>query len=126
MVQSLNTKVDLTMEATSFMGLPTYGKIMIGDRAFEYYNEKNLDDFIQIPWKEVDVVVALLMFKGRWIPRFTIRTRKSGAFTFAARHPHEALRAVRKYVGGDRIVRSLTFFQVIRRGIKAKFTRKKK
>ena len=34
MVQSLNTKVDLTVNATSFMGLANYGKIMVGDKAF--------------------------------------------------------------------------------------------
>ena len=40
MAQSLNTKVDLVMDATSFHGMNNYGKIMIGDRGFEYYNEK--------------------------------------------------------------------------------------
>ena len=32
MAQSLNTKVDLVMDATSFHGMNNYGKIMIGDR----------------------------------------------------------------------------------------------
>ena len=35
MVQSINTKVDLTMAGTSYMGLSDYGKIMIGDKGFE-------------------------------------------------------------------------------------------
>ena len=42
MVQSLNTKVDLTIKATSYLGLATYGKVMVGDKAFEFYNEKNI------------------------------------------------------------------------------------
>ena len=42
MAQSLNTKVDLVMDATSFHGMNNYGKIMIGDRGFEYYNEKKM------------------------------------------------------------------------------------
>ena len=42
MAQSLNTKVDLVMDATSFHGMNNYGKIMIGDRGFEYYNEKKI------------------------------------------------------------------------------------
>ena len=54
MAQSLNTKVDLVMDATSFHGMNNYGKIMIGDRGFEYYNEKKMNDYIQIPWEEVD------------------------------------------------------------------------
>ena len=50
MVQSLNTKVDLTVKATSYLGLANYGEVMIGDKAFEFYNEKNIRDYIQIPW----------------------------------------------------------------------------
>ena len=50
MVQSLNTKVDLTIDATSFLGINEYGKIMIGDKAFEFYNDRDKRKFIQIPW----------------------------------------------------------------------------
>ena len=76
MAQSLNTKVDLVMDATSFHGMNNYVKIMIGDRGFEYYNEKKMNDYIQIPWEEVDYVIASVMFKGKYIPRFAIQTKK--------------------------------------------------
>lgn len=36
MVESLNTKVTLVIDGTSFLGLTDYGKIMIGDRGFEF------------------------------------------------------------------------------------------
>ncbi|HCW53264.1 MAG TPA: DUF956 domain-containing protein, partial [Clostridium sp.] len=36
MVQSLNTKVDLAIDATSFNGITSYGKIMVGDKGFEF------------------------------------------------------------------------------------------
>ena len=78
MAQSLNTKVDLVMDATSFHGMNNYGKIMIGDRGFEYYNEKKMNDYIQIPWEEVDYVIASVMFKGKYIPRFAIQTKRCG------------------------------------------------
>ena len=55
MVQSLNTKVDLVMKGTSYHGLTTYGKIMVGDKGFEFYNDHNVQDYIQIPWEEVDL-----------------------------------------------------------------------
>ena len=93
MAQSLNTKVDLVMDATSFHGMNNYGKIMIGDRGFEYYNEKKMNDYIQIPWEEVDYVIASVMFK-------------------------ELLRAVRNYVPSDHMVRSLSFFDVLKRAFK--------
>ena len=62
MVQSLNTKVDLTIKGISYLKLNNYGKIMVGDKAFEFYNETNIRDYIQIPWEEVDTVVASVMF----------------------------------------------------------------
>ena len=70
MVQSINTKSELVIEGTAFMGMPAYGKIMIGDKGFEFFNEKNVRDFYQIPWNEVDWVIASVIFKGKWIPRF--------------------------------------------------------
>ncbi len=47
---------------------------MVGDRAFEYYNEKNVEDYIQIPWDQIDHVAASVKFGGRLIPRFAICT----------------------------------------------------
>ncbi len=87
MVQSLNTKVDLTIDATSFLGINEYGKIMIGDNAFEFYNDRDKRKFIQIPWEDVDYVIASVLFKGRWIPRYAIRTKKNGTYTFSSKEP---------------------------------------
>lgn len=123
--QSQNTKVELVDKATSFIGMATYGQIMIGDKAFEFYNSKNPKDYIQIPWDEVDLVIASVYFGGKWIPRFAIQTKRNGIFPFAARHPKKVLRATRKHVASDHIVRSLTFFQVVRRGIRNIFHKNK-
>ena len=65
MVKSLNTKVDFTIKAISYLKLSNYGNIMVGDKAFEFYNESNIKNYIQIPWEEVDSVVASVMFKGK-------------------------------------------------------------
>lgn len=125
-IQSMNTKVDLTMEGTSFLGIGNYGKIMIGDKAFEFYNDKNKKDYIQIPWDEIELVVASVYFKGKWIPRFAIQTKHNGTFTFAARHTHKLLHDMQKYVDPNHIVRSLSFFQVLKRSFKNKFGKKNK
>ncbi|GFI40709.1 DUF956 family protein [Thomasclavelia cocleata] len=124
MVQSLNTKVDLTIKATSYLGLTNYGKIMVGDNAFEFYNDKNVRDYIQIPWKEVDYVMASVMFKGKWIPRFAVVTKKNGKFIFSSRDNKALLRAVNKYVASENLVRSLSFLDIIKRGIKSLFSKK--
>ena len=119
MVQSLNTKVDLVIDATAFTGLADYGKIMIGDKGFEFYNSRDTRKFIQIPWEEVDYVIASIMFKGKWIPRYAIRTKKNGTYTFSSKDSKKVLRTVRNYVDPDHIVRSLSFFDVIKRAVKS-------
>ena len=125
MVQSLNTKVDLVMKGTSYHGLTTYGKIMVGDKGFEFYNDHNVQDYIQIQWEEVDYVAASVMFKGKYIPRYAIQTKKNGAFSFASKEPKKVLRAVNKYVPDDRMLRSLSAWDVIKRKIKRLFNKDK-
>ena len=126
MVQSLNTQVDLTIKATSYLGLATYGQVMVGDKDFEFYNERNINDYIQIPWEEVNCVMASVLFKGKWIPRFAVVTKQNGNFTFSTRDNKALLRAVNKYIPSENLVRSLSFFQVVSRGIKSLVFRKKK
>ncbi|OCG60839.1 DUF956 family protein [Gilliamella sp. GillExp13] len=115
MVQSLNTKVDLTMKATAFTGLSEYGNIIIGDKAFEFYHQHDPRKYIQIPWNEIDYVIASVLLGGRWIPRYSIQTKKNGTFTFASKEPKKVLKAIRVYVDGQKMVRSLGFFDVLKR-----------
>ncbi|PED57294.1 hypothetical protein CON50_01145 [Bacillus anthracis] len=115
MIQSINTKVDLVIDATSFMGLSDYGEIMIGDKGFEFYNSRDSRKFIQIPWEEVDHVIASVMFQGKWIPRYAIKTKRNGTFSFSSKDPKKVLRTIREYVEPNHMVRSLSFFDVIKR-----------
>mgnify|MGYP004474748255 CR=1 FL=1 len=126
MVQSLNTKVDLVVDATSFSGLTDYGQIMIGDKGFEFYNSNDYRKFIQIPWEEVDYVIASVMFKGKWIPRYAIKTKKNGTYSFSSKDTKKVLRTVRKYVDPNHMVQSLSFFDVVKRGVKSMFKGKSK
>lgn len=121
MVQSINTKVDLTIDATSYLGVADYGKIMIGDKGFEFFYNRDARKFVQIPWEEVDYVVASVVFKGKWIPRYAIQTKKNGTYSFASKEPKKVLRAIREYVDPDHMVRSLGFFDVVKRGLQNKF-----
>ncbi len=123
MVQSINTKVDMVINATSFIGLAEYGKIMIGDKGFEFFNDRDQRKFIQIPWEEVDMVIASVILNGKWIPRYAIQTKKDGTFTFSSKRPKEVLRAIREYVEPDHMVRSLGFFDVVKRGLQSTFKR---
>ena len=117
MVQSLNTAADLVMAGTSFHRINTYGQIMIGDKGFEFYNAQCAEDYIQIPWGEIDYVIASVLFCGKYIPRFAIQTKKSGTFSFAARQPKALLRAMRPYVETGHMVRSLGLMDVLKRSL---------
>lgn len=123
MAQSLNTKVDFTAKSTSFLGFAKYGNIMVGDKAFEFYNEKNVSDNIQIPWEEIDGIMASVLFRGKWIPRFAVVTKNNGNFVFSSKECKALLRAINKYIPSDKLVRSLSFFQVIKKGVKNIFTK---
>lgn len=124
MVGSINKEVELEIKATSFLGFSSYGFIVVGDRGFEFFNDKDPKDFVQIPWAEVDKVAVSILFGGRYIPRFGFMTKKNGTLTFSTRDNKKTLRAIRKYLGPDKIVKSLGFFQVLGRGIKGIFNRK--
>ncbi|GEL67034.1 DUF956 family protein [Marinilactibacillus psychrotolerans] len=119
MVESINTKVDLVIDATAFTGLTDYGKIMIGNNGFEFFNERDTRKFIQIPWEEVENVIASVMFKGRWIPRYAIETKRSGTFSFASKHPKKVLRAIQVYIDPEHMIHSLSFFDVLKRAFKS-------
>lgn len=118
MVQSQNTKVDYTERASSLSGLTTYGDVMVGDRAFEFYNERNKEDFIQIPWDEVDYVAAEVL-PGKKIARFAIFTKENGHFDFSTRDNKATLRAMREHLPEDLLKRSPSLLDVLKAGVRS-------
>ena len=118
MVQSQNTKVDYTERASSLSGVATYGDVMVGDRAFEFYNERNKEDFIQIPWDEVDYVAAEVL-PGKKIARFAIFTKENGHFDFSTRNNKATLRAMREHLPEDLLQRSPSLLDVLKAGVRS-------
>lgn len=118
MVQSQNTKVDYTERASSLSGVATYGDVMVGDRAFEFYNERNKEDFIQIPWDEVDYVAAEVL-PGKKIARFAIFTKENGHFDFSTRDNKATLRAMRGHLPEDLLQRSPSLLDVLKAGVRS-------
>ncbi|MFR8980202.1 DUF956 family protein [Catenibacterium sp.] len=117
MAQSQNTKVDYSIKATSLNGLTNYGDVMVGDKAFEFYNEKNKEDFIQIPWEEIDYISASVYFNKK-IARFAIFTKNNGHFTFSTRDNVKTLQVVGNHFPKEKMYRSPTFFTIIKRGLR--------
>lgn len=121
MVNSMNNSVDLVMKATSFMGLSSYGNVMVGNKAFEFYNERNVNDYIQLPWTEISYIAASVLFGGKVINRFAVFLNNGRHFSFSARDNKKLLRAVSRYIPSDRLRKSETFFSVVLKGLKSLF-----
>ena len=118
MAQSQNSSVELTVKATNLAGLTTEGSVMVGNKAFEFYSERNPEDYIQIPWDEIDHVSAEVVGR-KTIPRFAIHTKKNGRFVFSTRDNKRTLRAVREHIGEDKLLRSPDFKDVLLAGVKS-------
>ena len=109
MVQSINHKADFVVKGTSFSGFADYGQIMVGDQAFEFYSDRNVQKNIQIPWDEVDVVIAAVYFKGKYIPRIGLKTKSDGTFMFSAREPKKLLHYINQYIEIEKNSESCSF-----------------
>ena len=90
--------MDMTSKGTWFREGPIYGNIMVGDKAFEFYNDTKLQDYIQIPWTEINYVIVDIYFGGRYIPRFEIRTKHNGNLRFSSRKSRETIKAIQKRI----------------------------
>ena len=122
MAQSMNTKVEYVCSATAFKGIEQYGKIMVGDKSFEFYDDRNVENYVQITSEEITYIVEDLAFGGEWLPRFEDQTMQNGSFRFSAgKNTKPLLRACREHMPADHLVRALTMTQKLSRGIKARF-----
>ena len=114
MAISMNSKVIFSTKANSLSGIfgNKSGNILIGNKAFEFYNARNPEDYIQIPWDEIEKVRAQLFFKDRYIRGFFIDTKNSGSFNFIVKNAGKCLKEMRTFVGNDNIVRNKPLFSL--------------
>lgn len=117
MVQSMNKVVAFQTKGNSFYGGigAKHGDILMGDVAFEFYNERNTMDYIQIPYSEIQKVRAQVYFGGRYIPSFYVDTHQYGAFKFVLKDAKSALKVFQMYLKPEQLVRSRTLWQKIKR-----------
>ncbi|MGX7112814.1 DUF956 family protein [Gemella cuniculi] len=108
MVVSMNTKVVYKTKGNSLTGSigNKHGDILVGDKAFEFYNHRNPEDYIQIPWREVDKVRAQIFFRDKYIRGFFIDTKSSGSFNFVVKNSGKCLKEMREFLGNEKIVRN--------------------
>lgn len=107
MVQSLNSKAEMTAKGISYLGIGAqYGQFLVGNQAFEFFNENNVADYIQIPWVNVTAVYASVSRRqvGR---RFRVATDK-GSFDFSSPESGKILKIIRDHVGHEKVLKQPT------------------
>ncbi len=114
MAISQNTKIFFTTKANNMSGFfgNKHGNILVGNRAFEFYNERNPEDYIQIPWNEIEKVRAQIIFKDKYIRGFFIDTKGNGVYNFIVKDAGKTLKAMREFLGNEKIVRNKPIFSL--------------
>lgn len=108
MVVSMSKKVIYTTKANCLTGSlgNKHGDILVGDKSFEFYNQRNPEDYIQIPWGEIERVRAQMFFRDKYIRGFFIDTKSAGSFNFVVKNAGKCLKEMREFLGNEKIVRN--------------------
>ena len=117
MAQSLNKTVEFHTTGVSYLGVGgKVGKMLLGNAAFEFYADTNVENYIQIPWAEIEQIGANV--RGHKISRhFEIFTKES-KFLFASKDSGKILKIAREKLGNDKVVKLPTLLQTIGQKIK--------
>lgn len=112
MAQSLNSTVELTTTGVSYLGMGgKVGKFLLGNKGLEFYSNVNVEDYIQIPWENIEKIGANVS-RNKVSRHFEVFTDK-GKFLFASKDSGKILKVARQHIGNDKVVRMLTLVQVL-------------
>ncbi|MBK8155651.1 MAG: DUF956 family protein [Streptococcus sp.] len=112
MAQSLNSTVELTTTGVSYLGMGgKVGKFLLGNKGLEFYSNANVEDYIQIPWENIEKIGANVS-RNKVSRHFEVFTDK-GKFLFASKDSGKILKVARQHIGNDKVVRMLTLVQII-------------
>ena len=112
MAQSLNSTVELTTTSVSYLGMGgKVGKFLLGNKGLEFYSDANVEDYIQIPWENIEKIGANVS-RNKVSRHFEVFTDK-GKFLFASKDSGKILKVARQHIGNEKVVRMLTLVQVL-------------
>ena len=112
MAQSLNSTVELTTTGVSYLGMGgKVGKFLLGNKGLEFYSNANVEDYIQIPWENIEKIGANVS-RNKVSRHFEVFTDK-GKFLFASKDSGKILKVARQHIENDKVVRMLTLVQVL-------------
>lgn len=112
MAQSINSKVELSTTGVSYLGMGgKVGKFLLGNKGLEFYSDANVEDYIQIPWENIEKISANVSYNkiSRHFEVFTDR----GKFLFASKDSGKILKIARQHIGNEKVIRTLTLIQTL-------------
>ena len=123
MAQSLNKVIDLQTTGTSYLSISgKVGKFLVGNQALEFYPDVNVEQYIQIPWSNIQQIGANVT--GRKISRHFEVFTDQGKFLFASKDSGTILKIAREKLGNDKVVKLPTLLQTIGQKFKNLFAKK--
>ena len=112
MAHSLNSTVELTTTGVSYLGMGgKVGKFLLGNKGLEFYSNANVEDYIQIPWENIEKIGANVS-RNKVIRQFEVVT-DNGKILFASKDSGKIVKVARQHIGNDKVVRMLTLVQVL-------------
>lgn len=123
MAQSINSTVELTTTGVSYLAFGgKVGKFLLGNRGLEFYSDKNVEDYIQIPWESINQIGANV--SGRKISRHFEIFTDQGKFLFASKDSGTILKIARQHIGNEKVIKLPTLVQTIGAWFKNLFAKK--
>lgn len=114
MVQSMNSQVLFCTKGECFNTVDQYGKLMLGNKAFEFYDDRNPAKNIQIPWDDIEWVRAVV-YRKKYFSRFFIETKEGQSFSFTSQDTKKVLQTIAQFVDPNHIVHADTLMRKIKR-----------
>lgn len=112
MAQSINSTVELTTTGVSYLSMGgKVGKFLLGNKGLEFYSDANVEDYIQIPWENIEKIGANVS-RNKVSRHFEVFTDK-GKFLFASKDSGKILKIARQHIGNEKVVRMKTLVQTI-------------
>jgi hypothetical protein len=86
---------------------------MMGDVGFEYFNDKNVEKNIQLPYAAIRYVEADVSRNNKIGRQFRIALNTGQQIRFSSKESAQVLKLFREHLGNARVVRAKSFFDVI-------------
>ncbi|MDR1033609.1 MAG: DUF956 family protein [Bifidobacteriaceae bacterium] len=105
----LNREPEFLAKCNAFMSAnnPKQGELIIGENGIEFRAILG-NGFLQIPWRNIKLVRAQIVFFGKYVRGFFIDTDDDKHFNLVVSHAREALRIISMHLPREKMAQTAT------------------